>query len=105
MAEPSRHNSLGNADSNPSLQENYPLVLTDYKVAREKRKKELYDHVELALKSRHIEFDTRFSTIDFPTAATPIIRNSTKRKEYKQSVVPEEAEALPLCTVRQSEQV
>jgi hypothetical protein len=105
MVAPSRHNSLGNADSNPSLQENYPPVLTVYEVARERRKKELHDHVELAFKSRRIELDARVSVGDSPTVAAPIVRNSGKCKEYKRSAIPEEAEAPPLRIVCQNKQV
>jgi hypothetical protein len=106
MAVPSRHNSLGNADSNPSLHEVYPPALTEYEVARERRKKELHDHVELAFKSRGIELDTRVSAGfrgESPAMAAQVVRNSGKRRKCKRSVFPKDSEALPVRTVRQSE--
>jgi hypothetical protein len=103
MAAPSRHNSLGNAASNPHVQDDAVLVLTNYELARERRNKELHERVELACQSSGIILDPRVRAAfrgQSPAGAAKVLLRTGSAKRSARSVVSGEAKSPAVRVVR-----
>jgi hypothetical protein len=108
MAAPSRHISPGNAVSNPHVQDDAAPVLTNYELARERRKKELHERVELAYQSSGIILDLRVRaafTGQSPTDAARVVLRIGSGKRSAGCAVPGEAKSPILRVVRRSQRL